>query len=294
MKEKICYERLTNININDNFFESLKNDYKNFEKWFLMKRDKDYSAYVLKDDNNKLKAFLLLKIEDEQENYTNFKIPFDKQKRLKICTFKIQLKGKGIASEFLKIITNEARKNNATEIYICILKKYNDLINFFLKNNFVIKTINKKTVNHDEEYILVKNIKAYDVLLPIKPKYVQKIFNKEKRYEFRKRIGNKDIKNIIIYETSPVKKVVGEVPVLDIICDTPENIWKKTHQHAGINKDDFYKYFKQSQKGYAYVLGDAIKYKKKLLLSDIGINFYPQSFVYLNDKNIINFECLNK
>lgn len=29
-----------------------------------MKRDKDYSAYVLKDDNNKLKAFLLLKIED--------------------------------------------------------------------------------------------------------------------------------------------------------------------------------------------------------------------------------------
>ena len=54
---------------------------------------------------------------------------------------------------------------------------------------------------------------------------------------------------------------------------------KKIYQHAGINKDDFYKYFKQSQKGYAYVLGDTIKYKKKLLLSDIGINFYPQSFV---------------
>lgn len=30
-----------------------------------------------------------------------------------------------------------------------ILKKYNDLINFFLKNNFVIETTNKKTVNHD-------------------------------------------------------------------------------------------------------------------------------------------------
>ena len=84
----------------------------------MVKREEDYSAYVLKDDYNKLDAFLLLKIEDEQENYTNFKIPFDKQKRLKIWTFKVQLKGKGIAREYLKIITNEAEENDITEIYI--------------------------------------------------------------------------------------------------------------------------------------------------------------------------------
>lgn len=53
---------------------------------------------------------MLLKVEGTNESYVNFKVPFNKQKRLKICTFKVQLKGKGIAKEFLKIIDEEAKK----------------------------------------------------------------------------------------------------------------------------------------------------------------------------------------
>ncbi len=56
MKAKIDYEKLQNVNLNDNFFNSLKNDYKNFETWFLKKQKEGYFAYVLKNDD-KLDAF---------------------------------------------------------------------------------------------------------------------------------------------------------------------------------------------------------------------------------------------
>ena len=61
------------------------------------------------------------------------------------------------------------------------------------------------------------------VLLSIKPEYVEKIFSKEKKYEFRKSIfKNPNIKSIIIYSSSPVKKVVGEFEIENIIQDTPK------------------------------------------------------------------------
>jgi len=46
-----------------------------------------------------------------------------------------------------------------------------------------------------------------NVLLSIKPKYVEKIVNGEKQYEFRKRIfRNKNVRKAFIYSTSPTKK----------------------------------------------------------------------------------------
>ena len=46
-----------------------------------------------------------------------------------------------------------------------------------------------------------------DVLISIKPKYVKKIISKEKKYEFRKNIFKKNVDTIIIYTTSPEKKI---------------------------------------------------------------------------------------
>ncbi len=78
--------------------------------------------------------------------------------------------------------------------------------------------------------------------------------------------------------------MVGKVQVLDIICDIPKNIWKKTYKKSGISQTNFNKYFQKQNKAYAYVLGDVIKFDKGLLLSDIRINYYPQSFVYLKQE----------
>ena len=53
------------------------------------------------------------------------------------------------------------------------------------------------------------------VLMSIKPKYVEKILSGEKKYEYRKTLLKKDVESILVYSTSPVKKVVCEIKLLD-------------------------------------------------------------------------------
>lgn len=46
------------------------------------------------------------------------------------------------------------------------------------------------------------------ILLSINPEYVEKIFSGTKKYEYRKNIfKNKEVKTILIYSTSPIKKI---------------------------------------------------------------------------------------
>ena len=52
------------------------------------------------------------------------------------------------------------------------------------------------------------------VLLSINPPYVDKIFNGEKKFEYRRAIfKDNSVDTIVIYSTSPIKKVVGEFKV---------------------------------------------------------------------------------
>ena len=43
------------------------------------------------------------------------------------------------------------------------------------------------------------------ILLSVKPKYIEKIFNGTKKYEFRKKLAKLDVSKIILYSTSPCK-----------------------------------------------------------------------------------------
>ncbi len=45
--------------------------------------------------------------------------------------------------------------------------------------------------------------------MPIKPIYAEKLIKGEKKYEFRKTAIRSDLSHIIIYATSPVKKIIG-------------------------------------------------------------------------------------
>ena len=52
-----------------------------------------------------------------------------------------------------------------------------------------------------------------NVLLSIRPKYVEEIIKGNKRYEFRKSIFKKNVEEVWIYATSPTKKIVGTFSV---------------------------------------------------------------------------------
>ena len=120
------------------------------------------------------------------------------------------------------------------------------------------------------------------VLLSIKPEFVKKIFSGEKRYEFRKVIfKSKDIKTVVIYASSPISKIVGELTIETIIKDSPEMIWGQTKDYAGITEDFFKRYFKGKNKAYAIEIKRCIKYQRPIELNEIGVKRAPQSFMYL-------------
>lgn len=107
------------INLSDEFFESLKEDYQGFENWFVKKSDEN--AYVtLNKGNGKLLSFLYLKIEDKTENYNSIFPVLPPKKRLKVGTFKVINNGFRLGERFMKIIFDNALINKVDEIYVTI------------------------------------------------------------------------------------------------------------------------------------------------------------------------------
>lgn len=110
------------IDLNDTFFDSLKEDYEGFDKWFLKKYDEE--AYITINSNNgMLLSFLYLKVEDENENYSNITPVLSPKRRLKIGTFKVISNGFRLGERFVKIIFDNALKNHVHEIYVTIYDK---------------------------------------------------------------------------------------------------------------------------------------------------------------------------
>ena len=83
------------------------------------------------------------------------------------------------------------------------------------------------------------------ILMPINPEYVDEILSGNKKYEYRKiKAKRKNIDKMLIYSTSPIMRIVGEVDILDILEDSPDKLWEKTKRYSGITKDFYTKYYK--------------------------------------------------
>jgi len=113
-------EYFGNVDLKDAFFDSFKEDYTEFEDWFNSKADKESYVCVIE---NLVRAFLFLKIENEEESYHNIAPIFKPKKRLKIGTFKVTSTGYKLGERFLKIIFDNALANNVDEIYVTIFDK---------------------------------------------------------------------------------------------------------------------------------------------------------------------------
>lgn len=127
------------IDLNDPFFQSLKDDYVGFDDWF--RRKKNENAYItLNSRNGKLLSFLYLKIENEHEKYDDVTPQFAPKKRLKVGTFKVISNGFRLGERFLKIIFDNALKHAVDEIYVTIFDRSDEqkkLIGLMEKWGFV-------------------------------------------------------------------------------------------------------------------------------------------------------------
>ena len=119
------------------------------------------------------------------------------------------------------------------------------------------------------------------ILISINPEHVENILSGIKKYEYRKVAAKDDISSIIIYETTPVKRVVAEAEIIDVLMCGQEEVWELTKEGSGISKKFFDKYFKDKEVAYAYKLGEIKVFETPKTLSDFGIRTAPQSFVYV-------------
>ncbi|MDR1896391.1 MAG: hypothetical protein LBR10_06335 [Prevotellaceae bacterium] len=120
------------------------------------------------------------------------------------------------------------------------------------------------------------------ILLSIKPEFADKIFDGTKKYEFRKSIFKcKDIKEVVVYASSPVQQVIGEFEIENILCDDIDSIWLITEQYSGVSKDFYYAYFANKKMAFAIQVGKVHRYRNPKKLADFNMDFAPQSFAYL-------------
>jgi predicted nucleic acid-binding protein len=146
-------EYFGNIDLADPFFDSFKEDYKDYEKWFNKKAN-DF-AYVARFDG-KIAAFLYIKKEDELESYSDITPIFQPKKRLKIGAFKVQRNGFRLGERLLKVAFDNALNFNVQELYVTIFPKRDDqirLINLLKDYGFYYYGIKKSSSGDEQVYV---------------------------------------------------------------------------------------------------------------------------------------------
>jgi len=119
------------------------------------------------------------------------------------------------------------------------------------------------------------------IIISINPVHVDKILNGTKKYEYRTKAAKRDIHSLLIYSTYPTKKVVAEVEIIEVLEMTPSDLWESTKEFSGIEEEFYNLYFENREVAFAYKLGKVVTFESPKSLVDFGLNYAPQSFVYL-------------
>lgn len=126
-------------------------------------------------------------------------------------------------------------------------------------------------------------MKSDTIIISIHPVFVDKILSGEKKYEFRKRFPEQ-VRYMLVYATSPIKKINALIEIDSVIKDRPEVVWNKTRKKAGVSKRFFDSYFHNKTIAYAVKFKKVYKLDNPLYLTDLkGTNAAPQSYIYLKE-----------
>ena len=120
------------------------------------------------------------------------------------------------------------------------------------------------------------------VLLPIKPRYARPILDGLKRVEFRKRRFARDPSHVVVYASSPVKKVVGFFEVSDLEAAPVQDLWERYESGGAIRAGDFFAYYGDGREGFAISVGRVTVLEKPLGLAELGLGERPpQNYAYV-------------
>lgn len=125
--------------------------------------------------------------------------------------------------------------------------------------------------------------KPMNVILSIKPEFVEKILSGVKKYEYRKVAFKRPVSRVYIYSSSPVKRIVAEFMLDTVLSDSPIKIWEKTKDFSGIEKKYFFEYFGDREQAFALKIKNLHIYNQMYNPYEILPNFIaPQSYCYID------------
>ena len=152
MNESIIKEVFPINDLNSSFFDSLRSDYNGFDDWFTRKAKEKEEAYIQRNENGEVQAFLYLKIENEE--LKDVEPHLEAMRRLKIGTFKIEAHCTKLGERFFKKIFDHAINEEVKEVYVTIFEREKQLplIDRMYELGF------KHVDNKGEEKVLVKSM----------------------------------------------------------------------------------------------------------------------------------------
>lgn len=124
------------VNLSDPFFDSLKSDYPEFEKWFERKSDQGERAFVVVDGDDVM-AFLYLK-EEDAEPIELLESDMPGSPRLKIGTLKISESSRGdrLGEGAIGMALWRWRDSGLPEVYVTVFEKHESLVGVLKRFGF--------------------------------------------------------------------------------------------------------------------------------------------------------------
>lgn len=167
MPGKFSLRYFSDIDLNDPFFDSLKNDYQGsvktseFTTWFNKKALEKRTALVFNDEKG-LGAFIAIKPEAEQIELDE--LTMSAIQRLKICTFLIssRYRGQRLGEGALGLILWKWQQFGYKEVYVTVFESHQDLISQLEKFGFTLMG------HRDGECVYVKSRDTIDYSDPYK------------------------------------------------------------------------------------------------------------------------------
>lgn len=162
---------------------------------------------------------------------------------------------------------------------------------FLRKNGFVLRDKIKSIYRRGcYEYFYNVPYQHKVVLLSIRPEYIKQIIKGIKKVEFRKKIFSKTVKKVVVYSSSPQKRIIGYFEVTKITVDTPSQIWNQYKQVGGISKEKYEEYYKNKEQAYAIEIDQFVCFSKALNPLEFDSKFRPpQSFCYVDNVEFLKW-----
>ncbi len=120
------------------------------------------------------------------------------------------------------------------------------------------------------------------ILMSIKPSYARMILEGSKTIELRRRFSEKvQVESkILIYATDPVKAIIGECSIKEILKLPLAKLWQRACREAMIDWKTFDSYFTGLEFGYGIVVYKTLMYEDIIPLSTLRTKqiAVPQSY----------------